>query len=302
MHSSQFIACTSCGAMVDPLAKQCPTCGNKFTQEQKIANTKSETAQSQPDLEAKLVDDQPYAGAAPALFKIKRKGRGSKWEIKDENKKKFLEAKYVIWTHSIWRRILERVILGPRFGRKSKRLEKEIKAGNIKEFTLYTLQDAQKSAFGEISAVVSNNLNEKQLRLALRGLGSFRIKNSSGNNLATLQGPFKSRTYYSRELVNPELYQIETGSESFHLDVTQEERRVNLSGIGKYNYISNIDILDSRNKKCLSLIPRRSFFHGRQFEATLFQGMSPLVANSLVVLLAQSIWPATTSSSHGHSI
>ena len=75
MNSSQSVACTNCGTFVEPKAKKCTGCGNSLTQEQKIAHTTTmtDTAQSQPDFEAKLVDDQPYAGASPALFKIKFK-------------------------------------------------------------------------------------------------------------------------------------------------------------------------------------------------------------------------------------
>ena len=231
--------------------------------------------QSQPQ-PVKLVDDQPYTGAAPALFKIRRKGRGSKWEIKDENKKKFFEVK--------------NELAGLRNQRRANRLAKEANTGKIMEVTLYTLQDAQKTSIGEIS-VVSNYPQE--------GFCTARIKNSSGNNLATLQAPSKAVQYsynlihfpyHEREPANPELYQVETGSDSFHLVLTQEQKT--MMRLKSY-YISQVDILDSHDKKCLSL---SSLSQRRgKFEATLYQGMSPLVANSLVVLLSTAIWPLVSS-------
>ena len=89
----------------------------------------------------------------------------------------------------------------------------------LNEQRILSFQDAQKSALGEISMVVR--------KLPDSNLDGFfsRIKNSSGNTLVTLQAPESPqfhRHYFTKEPVNPELYQIESGSESFHLDVTQE--------------------------------------------------------------------------------
>ena len=255
--SSQMITCTNCGSMVDPKAEYCTTCGNKFTHEQKIS----------------IVDDEPYTGASPALFKIKRKRNGAKWEIKDENKKKVLQVR--------------NELAGLRKQRRANQLAKEANTGKIMNVLLYTLQDAQKASTGEIN-VVSNYPHA--------GFCTTRIKNASGNTLAILQTPSKKTSFiyyllsfpnHSSESANLELYQIETGSDSFHLDVTQKVKKI--FGLTAYN-ISQVDILDSHDEKCLSLVKRRG-----KFETTLYQGMSPLVANSLAILFATAIWPPTTS-------
>lgn len=271
MNSSQSVTCTNCGTMVDSKAKKCPLCGNKFTQVQKMVPTKFDRIQPQPDLETTFVDDKPYAGA-PAFFKIKRKKRGGKWEIKDENKKKVLEAK--------------NVLSGFRQLRKNIQLAKDMKAGKVVKTTIYTLRDAKKSDIGEISVEVTPNFGSVML-----GVGSFRIKDSSGNDMVSLQiRQEATRHYYNKEPANPEDYQIETRSDSFRLDLTQ-----GITGrVQKRNLISNIDIIDSRNEKCLSLFQKKE----NEFEATLFQSMSPLVANSLIVLLAQAMWPPKPQSQH----
>ena len=148
---------------------------------------------------------------------------------------------------------------------------------------MWTLQDAQKSSFGDIS-IVFNYPQEGDV--------SCRIKNSSGNILGTFLTPYKKREDKMRLPVNIKLYQIETGSGSFHLDVTQEIR-----GRIKANHVSNIDILDLHDEKCLSLCQTGGW--GIQFEATLYQGMSPFVANSLIVLIAHAMWPPKPQSSGG---
>ncbi|MHA1978242.1 MAG: hypothetical protein ACW98I_15155 [Candidatus Hodarchaeales archaeon] len=221
-----------------------------------------------------LIDDESYTGGIPALFKVKRKSNGAKWEIKDENKKKVMQVK--------------NELAGLRKQRQANQLAKDAYAGKRMEVPLYTLQDAKKATIGEISVVT--NFPEA-------GFCTTKINNISGNTLATLQAPSQKTNfiYYlisftktSPETEYPKLYQIETKLDSFHLAVTQKIS--NFLGLKAYS-ISDISILDSRDEKCLSLVHKRG-----KFETTLYQEMSLLVANSLAILFATAIWPPTKKS------
>jgi len=265
MNSSQMIACTNCGTFNDPKAKKCASCGNKFSREQKMAYTPPTTpvptattqpmtdketgtisAEPRPDLEVNLVADTPYAGAKPAIFKIKRKGSGTKLEIKDERNKKIFEAKSVV--------------LGFRNIRKIIPLVKDLKAGKIVETTLLTLQNSNKSASGDISMVAN---------YPHKGFISTRINNAAGHTLLAIETPeylfpgfLGKSSYISKEPVDTKQYQLATRSESFHLEATYHPKR---------NWVEKLDILDSTDQVCLSVIQQND----DQFAAMLLQKKFP---------------------------
>lgn len=87
-----------------------------------------------------LVEDQIYNDNDPVIFSIKRNKNGKKFQIKDRNNKKVLEARLAFSTG----------ILGGWLKTMSK-ITDETKLSIFREITLYTLHDAQKRPVGEIS-------------------------------------------------------------------------------------------------------------------------------------------------------
>ena len=100
-----------------------------------------------------------------------------------------------------------------------------------------------------------------------------------------------NRLFFSKDPVNPEIYDIKANSTSYYLRVTQE-----LTGrLAKHMVVLNLEILNSENQVCLTVKQLKD----DQFEALLQKGMSVYVANALIVLLTQSIWPPKPKSTGG---
>ncbi|MHA2290955.1 MAG: zinc ribbon domain-containing protein [Candidatus Hodarchaeales archaeon] len=231
-----------------------------------------------------LVDDPIYnEGRIPAIFRIKRKEFGEKFEIKDGNNKQVLIAVLAIekgfrYQHfKMWKKIKD-----------------EAKVGIFRDMTLYTLHDAQKQPMGEIS------LNTAFFQVNPAHHKPLIIKDSYGKNLAFLNAPFKARLLdgfttssgihdqsESYSLANkgeiyPDQFHVETSSGHFEIDVVQKIR----GRIFKFYHALNVDVLNPQRNKSLSIIERKK----NNYEMTLYQGLSPFVAQSIAFLISHVVW------------
>ncbi|MHA2164583.1 MAG: hypothetical protein ACXAAT_01845, partial [Candidatus Hodarchaeales archaeon] len=202
--------------------------------------------------------------------------------------------------------------------KEERKMQEEAYVGNFRYVPLYTFYDTQKIPVGEISmnteifCRIQNweaeymvgprskfYANRKIVNTEILGdIKPLIIKDSNSQNLALVNVPFSDRLcefnhrhYYlpNKGQINPDQFHVETNSGSFEFNFSQEIR----GKIFKNNHVINVDILDSKLNKSLSIIERKK----NNYEMTLYRGLSPFVAQSIACLICHVVWlPPRTSS------
>jgi hypothetical protein len=190
-------------------------------------------------------------------------------------------------------------------------MQEEAYVGNFRYVPLYTFYDAQKIPVGEISmnteifCRIQNwiaeyvvgprskfDANRKIVNTEILGdIKPLIIKDSNSQNLALVNVPISERLYEfnhrhhylpNQGQINPDQFHVVTNSGSFEFNFSQEIR----GKIFKNNHVINVDILDPKLNKSLSIIERKK----NNYEMTLYQGLSPFVAQSIACLISHVVW------------
>ena len=251
-------------------AKYCTNCGNKLDE----TNFKTKHSNS----EKKFIEDVPFNGTQPLLFKIKRIKNGRKFEIKNEQGKKVFEAKMPFKTGMMVIRNL------------SKMFDKAL-VGDYKDITVFVLHDPQKESVGEI---VINTADIFNLQKGIKYLKPVEINNSNGELLALLDISYKERIdmFVSgrnhEKKIDQDHCSVETNLGKFTFEILQEIH----GKFSKTNLVVKVEILDSNLNNSISIVKTNK----NNYEMRLYQGFSPLIAQSLTCLISHVMWPPPKAS------